>query len=63
MRTKEVILEDFKKAKEYGQEKKLSEGDQTEMLFLEASLDTRDELRGVKEALRRIEKALGGRGA
>ena len=38
MRTKEVILGDFKRAKEYGQEKKLSKEDQTEMLFLEASL-------------------------
>ncbi len=63
MRTKEVILGDFKRAKEYGQEKKLSKEDQAEMLFLEASLDNRDELRGIREGLRRIEKALGGRGA
>ena len=61
MRTKEVILRDFKRAKERGQQK-LSEEDQTEMLFLEASLDNRDELRGIKEGLRRIEKALGGLG-
>lgn len=61
MRTKEVILRDFKKAKEWGQQK-LSEEDQVEMLFLEASLDNRDELRGIKEELRRIEKTICRRG-
>ncbi len=62
MRTKKVILADFKRAKEYGQQQKLSKEDQTEMLFLEASLDTRDELRGIREGLRRIEKAICRRG-
>lgn len=62
MRTKEVILGDFKRAKEHDQQK-LSEEDQVEMLFLETSLDNRDELRGIREELKRIEKAICRRGA
>ena len=61
MRTKKVILRDFKRAKEYGQQK-LSEEGKVEMLFLEASLDNRDELRGIKEELKRIGKVICGQG-
>jgi len=61
MRTKKVILRDFKRAKEHGQQK-LSEEGKVEMLFLEASLDNRDELRGIKEELKRIGKAICGQG-
>ena len=61
MRTKEVILGDFKRAKEHGQQK-LSEEDKVEILFLETSLDNRDELRGIKEELKRIRKTICGRG-